>query len=86
MVQIGMLNLKGDQLFFRPLGKNAVERDAIRLEPGAEFEIQLGAVWIPGKLQAEYESSSDRIERLHFITREGNRCGLVPGMTARLLE
>jgi hypothetical protein len=66
VVQIGMLNLKGNELSFRPLGKDTVERDVMILEPGATFEIQLGAVWI------------------HFVTREGNRCGFVPGMVARL--
>jgi len=86
MVQIGMLNVEGKQLFFRPLGKDAAGRKSICLEPGATFEIQLGAVWIPGELRAEYEPSTDQVAWLHFVTREGNRCGFVPGMTARLLE
>lgn len=81
MLRIGMLNVRNDQLTFRPLDKQPYH-NVIHIAPGSAFEIQLGGVWIPGELHVS--SALGRSTELHFVAKEGSRCGLVAGMVARL--
>lgn len=83
MMRIGMLNVRNDQLSFHPLEEQS-HHAVIHIEPGTAFEIRLGGVWIPGELRVS--SVPDEATELHFVTKQGNFCGLIAGMAARLFS
>jgi hypothetical protein len=78
MMQQGILTFKDTTVFFRATQGS---RGTFQLSPGAQFEIHLGGVWIPGRIVPEDEEG-----QLRFLTADGTFCGLIPGMQVRFVS